>query len=116
MPVYDYACGKCRHRFEVSHAISADGPASCPACGEGPVRKAFAPPAILFKGSGWAKMDRRSSSKPSSSTGSGGDSASSDTAGGTSPGAPSTTPATGPATAASSDTSGSTATAGSTSD
>jgi predicted nucleic acid-binding Zn ribbon protein len=25
------------------------------------VRKAFAPPTVVFKGSGWAKVDRRSS-------------------------------------------------------
>ncbi len=55
MPRYDYACAACGRRFEVVHGISEDGPTSCPLCGEGPVRKAFAPPAIHFKGSGWAK-------------------------------------------------------------
>ncbi len=66
MPRYDYACAACGRRFEVVHGISEDGPTSCPLCGEGPVRKAFAPPAIHFKGSGWAKKERRATAAPSS--------------------------------------------------
>lgn len=61
MPIYDYRCVACAHRFEVIHGVHADGPASCPACGEGPVVKAVTAPAIHFKGSGWAKMERRTS-------------------------------------------------------
>lgn len=60
MPTYDYACSACGHRFEVVHGVHGSGPETCPNCGGGPVRKAFAPPTVLFKGSGWAKMDRRS--------------------------------------------------------
>ena len=59
MPTYDYACAACGHRFEVVHGVDGHGPETCPNCGEGPVRKAFAPPTIMFKGSGWAKVDRR---------------------------------------------------------
>jgi putative FmdB family regulatory protein len=62
MPTYDYACAACGHRFEVVHGVHGHGPESCPSCGGGPVRKAFAPPTLVFKGSGWAKVDRRSSS------------------------------------------------------
>jgi putative FmdB family regulatory protein len=63
MPIYDYVCGACRHRFEVLHGINEAGPSQCPLC-EGPVSRAFAPPTIHFKGSGWARMDRRVSSSP----------------------------------------------------
>jgi putative FmdB family regulatory protein len=59
MPTYDYACAACGHRFEVVHGVHGHGPETCPNCGEGPVRKAFAPPTVVFKGSGWAKVDRR---------------------------------------------------------
>jgi putative FmdB family regulatory protein len=62
MPTYDYACAACGHRFEVVHGVHDHGPTSCPDCGSGPVRKAFAPPTVVFKGSGWAKVDRRTSS------------------------------------------------------
>ena len=68
MPRYDYACAACGRRFEVVHGITEDGPTSCPLCGEGPVRKAFAPPAIHFKGSGWAKKERRATAAPRSSS------------------------------------------------
>jgi len=69
MPRYDYACAACGRRFEVVHGITEDGPTSCPLCGEGPVRKAFAAPAIHFKGSGWAKKERRATAAPRTSTG-----------------------------------------------
>jgi putative FmdB family regulatory protein len=67
MPLYDYDCAACGRRFEVIHGVHADGPATCPLCGKGPVRKAFAPPAIHFKGSGWAKKERRAAGTKSSS-------------------------------------------------
>jgi putative FmdB family regulatory protein len=63
MPIYDYVCHHCGHRFEVIHGVHAVGPVTCPSCGGGPVRKAFAPPAIHFKGTGWAKKDRGASAR-----------------------------------------------------
>ena len=63
MPIYDYVCSSCGHRFEVFRGLNESGPHQCPLC-EGPVSRAFAPPTILFKGSGWAKMDRRSLGAP----------------------------------------------------
>jgi putative FmdB family regulatory protein len=57
MPTYDYICPN-GQRFEVVHSVTAEGPTACPICGASPVRKAFAPPTIHFKGSGWAKKDR----------------------------------------------------------
>ena len=80
MPIYDYVCGACGHRFEVLRGLNEAGPGQCPLC-EGPVTRAFAPPTILFKGSGWAKVDRRYSGAPTRKSGteeaSGGDSGSS---------------------------------------
>jgi putative FmdB family regulatory protein len=90
VPIYDYVCSNCKHRVEVIHGINAAGPQVCPNCGhEGTMRRAFATPAIHFKGSGWAKKDRSSASgsrtkaSASSSTGSG-DSASGGTGDGAS--------------------------------
>lgn len=62
MPLYDYDCAACGRRFEVIHGVHAEAPAACALCGGGPVRKAFAAPAIHFKGTGWAKKERRTSS------------------------------------------------------
>ena len=59
MPIYDYVCESCGHVMEVVHGINATGPTECPECG-GTLAKAFAAPAIHFRGSGWAKKDRKS--------------------------------------------------------
>ncbi len=77
MPLYDYVCAACGRRFEVIHGIDADPPASCPLCGEGPVRKAITAPTVHYRGSGWAKKERRAAVKSGSSSG-GSDDGSSD--------------------------------------
>jgi putative FmdB family regulatory protein len=66
VPVYDYICSSCSHRFEVFRGLNEAGPHQCPLC-EGPVTRAFVPPTIHFKGSGWAKVDRRSTGAPTKS-------------------------------------------------
>ena len=101
MPLYDYHCSNCGQTTEVMHGIEAPGPRFCPACGaEGTLRKAFATPAVHFKGSGWAKKDRSSSSGSRSKSGT--DNASSgDSAGGSKDGgATKTTPPSGESTTA----------------
>ena len=59
MPLYDYECAACGRRFEVFHGVHAEGPTSCPLCGEGPVRKVITAAAVHYRGSGWAKKERR---------------------------------------------------------
>jgi putative FmdB family regulatory protein len=83
MPIYDYECAACRRRFEVVHGVHVPGPTSCPLCGSGPVRKAISAPAVHFKGSGWAKKERRAAA-PSSKKDPGDSGASSDDTGRTS--------------------------------
>jgi putative FmdB family regulatory protein len=75
MPTYDYVCRACGHRIEVHHGLYAEGPTQCPNCHSHALRKAIAAPAIVFKGSGWAKKDRRpgSATKTAAPDGSGGD-------------------------------------------
>jgi putative FmdB family regulatory protein len=73
VPIYDYVCSNCKHRVEVIHGINDAGPRFCPSCGtEGTMRKALVPTAIHFKGSGWAKKDRSSTSGARKSSGSSG--------------------------------------------
>jgi putative FmdB family regulatory protein len=67
MPLYDYDCAACGRRFEVVHGLHASAPEACPLCGGGPVRKAVTAPAVHFKGSGWAKKERRSAASGSGS-------------------------------------------------
>jgi putative FmdB family regulatory protein len=70
VPVYDYVCSSCGHRYEVFHGLNESGPHQCPLC-EGPVTRAFVPPTIHFKGSGWAKKDRQSSGASARKAGAG---------------------------------------------
>jgi putative FmdB family regulatory protein len=62
MPRYDYVCQSCGRSVEVIHGVHSPGPSQCQHCG-GEMRKLLSAPAIVFKGSGWAKKDR--SAKPS---------------------------------------------------
>ena len=61
MPLYDYDCAACDRRVEVVHGVHAPGPTHCPTCGRGPLRKAITAAAVHYKGSGWAKKERRAS-------------------------------------------------------
>jgi putative FmdB family regulatory protein len=83
MPLYDYQCAACRRRFEVVHGVHADGPTTCPLCGKGPVRKAISAPAVHYKGSGWAKKERRATVKSGSSKAGAEDGSTSDSSGNT---------------------------------
>ncbi|MGZ8514384.1 MAG: FmdB family zinc ribbon protein [Candidatus Limnocylindrales bacterium] len=71
MPLYDYDCSACGRRFEVAHGVHAEGPTACPICGKGPIHKAISAPAVHFKGTGWAKRDRRATATPGTSKASG---------------------------------------------
>jgi putative FmdB family regulatory protein len=74
MPLYEYQCKKCGHRFEKIQKFSDKMVKKCPDCG-GPVEQMISAPAVQFKGSGWYVTDY---AKKSSSPGSGGDSGSKD--------------------------------------
>ena len=56
MPLYEYQCDACAHRFEVIQKYSDPHIDVCPKCG-GAVKKLLSSPAIQFKGSGWYITD-----------------------------------------------------------
>jgi putative FmdB family regulatory protein len=56
MPLYEYQCDTCSHRFEVIQKYSDARIDVCPKCG-GPVQKLFSSPAIQFKGTGFYITD-----------------------------------------------------------
>ncbi len=95
MPIYDYVCESCGHVMEVSHGINATGPTECPECG-GTLSKAFAAPAIHFRGSGWAKKDRKSVSGPVKKKSGSESTGTSDTESSTTPTPPASTTDSGP--------------------
>jgi putative FmdB family regulatory protein len=66
MPLYEYQCTKCGHRFEKIQKFSDKKIKKCPECG-GPVEQVISAPAVQFKGSGWYVTDyAKKSSAPSS--------------------------------------------------
>jgi putative FmdB family regulatory protein len=56
MPLYEYECDACGHRFEKIQKFSDPLVDTCPKCG-GHVHKLFSSPAIQFKGSGFYITD-----------------------------------------------------------
>jgi len=68
MPIYEYECKKCGHRFDVMQSFSDPPVKTCQSNGcRGRVRKVISPPAVIFKGSGFHVNDYgRNGKKPSS--------------------------------------------------
>jgi putative FmdB family regulatory protein len=64
MPLYEYECGSCGHRFERIQKFSDPPEKTCPKCG-GEVHKLMAAPAVQFKGSGWYVTDYAGKGKES---------------------------------------------------
>ena len=73
MPLYEYECKKCGHRFEKIQLYSAKMVKKCPECG-GQVEQMISAPAVQFKGSGWYVTDYAKKSSTGSASSSNGDS------------------------------------------
>jgi len=56
VPLYEYQCKKCKHKFEKIQKFSDRPIKKCPECG-GPVDKIQHAPNVQFKGSGWYVTD-----------------------------------------------------------
>src|SRR5579863_3027707 len=56
MPLYEYLCDACGHRFELIMKYSDPPLEICPKCG-GRVHKLQSAPAFQFKGTGWYVTD-----------------------------------------------------------
>ena len=69
MPLYEYQCKKCGHRFEKIQKFSDKPVKKCPECG-GVVEQTISAPAVQFKGSGWYVTDYAKKSHVASDSGS----------------------------------------------
>jgi putative FmdB family regulatory protein len=76
MPLYEYQCTKCKHRFERIRKFSDRPITKCPECGS-KVEQLISAAAVQFKGSGWYVTDyaKKSSSASSDSASADGSSA-----------------------------------------
>lgn len=77
VPIYEYECDRCQHRFEVMQKFSGRPRKKCEKCG-GPVHKLLSAPGLVFKGTGWyvtdyANSDRKKALKAEKDGGGNGD-------------------------------------------
>jgi putative FmdB family regulatory protein len=94
MPIYEYECQACGHRFEEWQKMSDDPIKVCPKCKKRKVEKLISQTSFQLKGGGWYS-DLYASAKPgSSSSESGGSSSSSGSTSESSSSTPSSTPST----------------------
>lgn len=63
MPIYEYACTACGHKFEEWQKMSDPPVRTCPKCKKKKVEKLISQTAFQLKGGGWYS-DLYSSSKP----------------------------------------------------
>lgn len=56
MPLYEFECFVCKHRFQKIRRFDDATPVACPEC-QGEVRRLLSAPALQFKGSGWYVTD-----------------------------------------------------------
>jgi putative FmdB family regulatory protein len=62
VPIYEYECDRCQHRFEVMQKFSDRPLKKCEKCG-GPVHKLLSAPGLVFKGTGWYVTDYANSER-----------------------------------------------------
>lgn len=61
MPIYEYECKSCSHRFEERGNYDSEGNAICPNC-KGKAFRVFSPASIKFAGSGYYASENGSAS------------------------------------------------------
>jgi putative FmdB family regulatory protein len=75
MPLYEFECKKCGHRFERIQSFSAPDEKECPVCQGEVVRLISTPARPHFKGSGFYSTDYAAKPSASAKSGDGGASA-----------------------------------------
>jgi len=57
MPIYEFECGSCGHRFDRLQKLSDTDPTVCPACDAPHLRRMVSAPSFRLAGSGWYETD-----------------------------------------------------------
>ncbi len=66
MPIYEYECRFCSHRFQILQGFNDPPPSVCPNCHrEGGIRKVVSQTSFMLKGSGWYATDYKKSDSSS---------------------------------------------------
>jgi putative FmdB family regulatory protein len=66
LPLYEYRCTQCGHRFEKIQSFNAEPELECPKC-QGALIRPLTAPAFQFKGAGWYVNDYAAKSSAKSS-------------------------------------------------
>lgn len=57
MPIYEFECRSCGHRFDHLQRLSDADPTVCPACDVPQLRRMVSAPSFRLAGSGWYETD-----------------------------------------------------------
>ncbi len=57
MPIYEFECSSCGHRFDRLQKLSDTDPSVCPACDAPHLRRMVSAPSFRLAGSGWYETD-----------------------------------------------------------
>ena len=63
MPIYEYQCEACEHRFEKIQKMSDEPLVDCPQCQAPKLKKLVSAAAFRLKGQGWYETDFKTGSK-----------------------------------------------------
>jgi putative FmdB family regulatory protein len=103
MPIYEFECGGCGHRFDRLQKLSDDDPTICPVCQAPRLHRRVSAPSFRLAGSGWYETDfKKDGDKKrnlAEASGAGGEAKPAADAGTTPAAAPAATPAPAPAAA-----------------
>lgn len=64
MPIYEYQCESCTHKFETIQKVSDSPLVTCPECKEDKLRKLLTAAAFRLKGTGWYATDFKDKKPP----------------------------------------------------
>ncbi len=63
MPIYEYQCEACGHKFEALQKISDAPLKDCPECGKPALNKLISAAGFRLKGGGWYETDFKTGNK-----------------------------------------------------
>lgn len=63
MPIYEYQCNGCGHKFEAIQRISDDPLKDCPECDKAELKKLISAAGFRLKGGGWYETDFKNGSQ-----------------------------------------------------
>ena len=67
MPIYEYQCADCHHKFDVLQKITDEPPKQCPVCATNHVVRLVSAAGFQLKGTGWYATDFKNKGKSEAS-------------------------------------------------